>query len=87
MNVQIVVECFFVLYFYIFHFFYFFSSDFASMLGVVVCTVYGLMAGFTVSARLPCSRFCPYFGWALTSTQLSDTLPPTYNYGYAVVER
>ena len=30
---------------YFISFFYFLSSDFASMLGVVVCTVYGLMAG------------------------------------------
>ena len=40
-------------------FFYFFSSDFASMLGVVVCTVYGLMAGLRSVQAFPVVDFVP----------------------------
>ena len=45
--------------FYLFHFLYFFSSDFASMLGVVVCTVYGLMAGLRSVQAFPVVDFVP----------------------------
>ena len=29
----------------------------------------------TVSASLPCGRFCPYLGWGVTSSHLSVSLP------------
>ena len=37
--------------------------------------VYGLMAGFIVSASLSSGRFCPYLGWGVTSSHLSVLLP------------
>ena len=52
---------------------HFFPSDFASVLGVVVCMVYGLLAGSVAS--LPSGRFFPYLGWGLTSTHSLVLLP------------
>ena len=59
---QIVVDCFYLLYFSYLLIFYCFSSDFAIVLGVGVCMVFGL-----------CGRFCPYLGWGFT--HLSAPLP------------
>ena len=52
---QIVVDYFYLLYFFIYLIFYCFSSDFASVLGVGVFMVFGL-----------CGRFCPYLGCGVT---------------------
>ena len=69
--------------FYLFHFFIVFSSDFASMLGVVVCTVYGLMAGLRSVQAFPVVDFVPI----LVGLSPLPICPTYNNYCDAVVER
>ena len=68
---QIVGEYFFVLYFYLLNFLFspLTLPVFWSLCGLQTC------GWVTVSARLPCSRFCPYLGWGVTSSHLSVSLP------------
>ena len=44
----------------------------------------------TVSASLPCGRFCPYLGWGVTSSHLFGPIASMFNNNYycdVVIER
>ena len=88
MNVQIVVEyLFFVLYFiHLLNFFVFFLLTLPVCWSLFEFWAHGWV---TVSASLPCGRFCPYLGWGVTSRHLFGPIAPMFNNNYCnvVIER
>ena len=75
-NMQIVGEYYFILYFIYLLNFFVFSFD----LNLRVFVAHGLVGSWaygwvTVSANFPCGRFCPYLGCGVTPSHLSVLLP------------